>query len=146
MTTRTQIVSSFYDEVAKIGDGTFGWKWKRKQDYPITRPVNTDCPCFYIFDYQEKVIDESKSINELIKRQLIIVLEFYIVHTLSDSPSKELDKILLPIENNFQANRLNGLVMKLSELGSKKRVESFEQRMVAAQMLYQADYVTKLRQ
>lgn len=140
---RTQIFEAFYAEMESIvppEDNT----WRKKDKKPILRVTGVECPAFYVFDFQEQVIEESKQNNELVRAKLFIILEFWVQHTLSDSPSARLNAILWEVQQKFGASTLGGLAQSVSEVGSKFKMESAEERIVSAEVAYRVTYVRKM--
>jgi len=140
MSKRTVLVKQFFDELAAIGNGALGWEWRRKEMFPLPRINIVECPAFTVFDYQEKVVRESANSNDFSRRQLLLVTEIYVHHTLSDLPSETLDGVLGDVEEGMQGTNLQRMAQRVSLLGSKKRLDSFEQRIVSVQLVHAVFY------
>lgn len=135
---RTQILKAFYETVKAVPPP--GGVWRRTERAPLLRVSPPECPAFYVFDFQEQIIEESKQSNEICRCALFVILEVFVTHTLSDNPSDVLNKILAPIQQAFLGNRLGNLVQVVSEVGSKFKVESLEQRQVSAEVAFRMTY------
>lgn len=139
MSKRYDILEAFHAVVA-ANPPAGEVKWRKDSKSPILRPSVQECPSFYVFDFQEQVIEEAKQKNDLCRAKLFIMLEIFVVHTLSDEPSEVLNNALAPLQQALQGNTLGGLAQKVSEVGSKFKVESQEQRMVSAEVAFYATY------
>lgn len=137
---RSLIFEAFYQEVSKLKPAESG-TWRKKDRKPILRIGAQECPAFYVFDFQEKVTQEARQRNEKVQATLYIILEFWIHHTLSEDPSDKLNSILWDIQQAFAGNTLGGLCQIVSEVGSKFKVESAEQRVVSAEVAFSITYI-----
>lgn len=137
---RTQIIDAFHQKVLEVVPPDDGL-WRKESKKPILRVMPQECPAFYVFDFQEKVIQESKQVNEKVRATLYIILEFWIHHNLSEEPSDKLNSILWEIQKSFAGSTLDHLVQTVNEIGSKFKVESAEQRVVSAEVAYSVTYV-----
>lgn len=141
MTTplRSRIAKAFNTLVSDIPEIT----WRKKSSSPILRIQPQECPAFYTFDFQEQVIEESEQTNELVRAKLFIILEFWVHTTLSDDSSDMLNDVLWKIQKTTMKNKLGGLVQRISEVGSKFKVESAENRIISAEVAFQITYVRR---
>lgn len=139
---RFQILQAFFNVVNGCVPPDDG-QWRKVDMKPILRIQPQECPAFYVFDFQEKVIEESKQRNELVRATLYIIFEFWVHHTLSDNPSEKMNKILWEVQQQLAGSDLGGLAQAVTEIGSKFKVESAEQRVVSAEVAYSVTYVRK---
>lgn len=139
---RSQILEAFYQQV-KATIPPPDNRWRRTEKVPILRAMPQECPAFYVFDFQEQVLEEAKSKNDMVRAKLFIMLEIFVQHTLSDNPSDMLNLALAPIQSALLGNTLGGLVQRVSEVGSKFKVDSAENRLVSAEIAFYATYFRK---
>lgn len=137
---RTEILNAFYLEVSGILVPEDG-QWRKRDKKPILRVLPQECPAFYVFDFQEKVIEESRKSNEKVRATVYLILEFWVHHNLSEEPSDKLNGVLEEVQKRLAGSTLGHLVQSLNEIGSKFKVESAEQRIVSAEVAYSATYV-----
>lgn len=139
---RSQILDAFYKKVLASLPPPDS-RWRKAEKYPLLRVTPQECPAFYVFDFQEQVIEEAKNKNDLVRAKVFIVLEIFVQHTLSVNPSDMLNLALQPIQSALLGDTLGGLVQRVSEVGSKFKVESAENRLVSAEVAFYATYFRK---
>lgn len=140
---RTKILDAFYEIVASVTpEDSSGWR--RSEKSPITRVNPPECPAFYVFDFQEQIVGESAQHNELVQPQLYIILEFWTTLALREDASGKLNSMLWAIQKKLQGTKLGGLAQKVTEVGSKFKIDSQEQRIVSAEVAYRVTYIRNI--
>lgn len=138
---RVQVRDAIYQEIASIQTPVgFAWRTKRKQ--PILRtPANTECPAFYLFDFQENVGPPKRYTDT--DRKLFVIVEYWLSHALNEEPSDALNAVLWEIQKKLVGNNLGGLATLVFEVSSKFKLASIENRVVVAEIILQVDYSTR---
>lgn len=136
---RSGIITAFFEKVKLVGTPEGPWRMAEKS--PILRVQPQQCPAFYVFDFQEHVVEESRQTNDLVRAKLYVMLEIFASHNLSTNPSDLLNNLLYPIQQELQGDTLDGRCQRVSEVGSKFKIDSAEQRLISAEVAFQIIYV-----
>ena len=141
MSHRYIILEEFFKRISSLSG------WKKTSQNPFNTISPQQCPSFFVFDFHENVLQQSK-IPERIKCELMILVKFWVTHTPSDIASKILNSKLQEIQALFQNNRsindgynLGGKVQLVTEVSSQFKIESISQRVSLCEILYRADYI-----
>lgn len=141
MGKRSNIVEAVHLLVREVGRGENGFYWNRTEKCPIVAPARADCPGFYLVDYQERVVEESAaSSNTMTTRELLLVIQVFAEVIPPKSPSACLDQLMDPITRVLQGAKLDGLVKRISEVGSRKKYDHKDQLVVSCQMIFKVSY------
>lgn len=136
---RTKILNQFHNEILTVGKvGELIWRKTAKA--PFVPVGSAECPAFYVFDFQEQRIEGSAQRGALVRSKLYMLCKIYVHVTLTDDASAELNWVMWTVQNALQGSNLDGLVQLLIEFGSRSMIENGQQRVVSAEMVWQADY------
>jgi len=142
MAKRFDILSAIFVEIEKL-EVSEHVPWRTKLKGPLLSVAPQMCPAFYVFDFQEDVLQETE-IPNAVRCKLFVVCEAWLQHTLSDDVSCQLNDILLKIQNIFETRehyRLGGLAQKISEIGSKFKITSVQDRIASVEIVYEVMYI-----
>jgi hypothetical protein len=144
MATRYEILEAIYQEISDIDKVyTFNnFLWKHKSKGPIINLVPKFCPGFYVFDFQEDVL-ETVTQRDTLRCRLTVVVEFWVKNKVNDEASENLNEILMRVQNvieNIWKNRLKGQVQTITELGSKYKIPDYRNKIASCELMFAVTY------